>query len=125
MPITTDLEEPTGQVRLEIGDDTEGAGVRPKGVNFTDTHIAYFLEQEGDHVGRAAARACEALARDWAKVPNAFRIGPEEQEIKTAEFYRKEAQRLRRVHGFTQIPQSLKPSGVVGVVNFPPGTAPS
>ena len=67
MAFTTDLATPVGQIRFKIGDDFENDGVRPKKVNFTDEQLAFLYNQEGKHVGRAAAAACEHLANAWAK----------------------------------------------------------
>lgn len=65
-----DMDSPTGQVRLLIGDTVENVGVKPDGSNFTDVEIAYFLEREGGSVIRAAALACETLAALWNTYPD-------------------------------------------------------
>jgi hypothetical protein len=54
------------QVRLELGDTTFNAGVKPDGTNFSDEELASWLTAEGDHVMRSVARACGALARMWS-----------------------------------------------------------
>ncbi len=125
MPIITDLTEPVGQIRLEIGDDVEDPeGVRPHGRNFSDAQLTHFYSQEGRHVGRAAAKACEVLARDWAKEPTAVRLGPQGEEINTSAFFRLEADRLRRVYGRNQVTIN-RPMGSAGVRIYPAGANPA
>ena len=57
MAITTTLDK----VRLEIGDTDPNAWL------LTDDELNYFLAEEGDHVLRAAWRACSALAIKFAR----------------------------------------------------------
>jgi hypothetical protein len=64
MAITTDLETSIGQLRLLIGDDREGDGVKPSGDNFSDAELTFFY-QEGGSLNLAAALACESLAWQW------------------------------------------------------------
>ena len=65
----------TSKVRLEIGDITENAGVRPDGSNFSDEEILHWLNEESGDVMLAAARACDALARAWSIVGDET-VGP-------------------------------------------------
>ena len=67
MAFTYDLTTDTGKVRLELGDTTAGAGIRPDGSNLQDEEIAVWLSREGD-VMRAVAAACEALSRQWSTI---------------------------------------------------------
>lgn len=60
MAWTYDLATDTGKVRLELGDSTEA------GALLSDEEIAVFLEREGSVLGAAAA-ACDALARRFAR----------------------------------------------------------
>lgn len=53
-------------IRLDLGDVTSGAGVRVSGGNFSDEELLAFYGQEASDTRRAAARACESLAREWA-----------------------------------------------------------
>ena len=69
MPITTDLETSIGQIRLLIGDDRDGDGVKPNGDNFSDAELTFFYEQGGS-LNLAAALACESLAWQWNNHPN-------------------------------------------------------
>jgi hypothetical protein len=59
---------------LEIGDETENDGVKPDGTNFSNEELLVFYEDEKSNVIRAAARACEVLARKWANVDESVRI---------------------------------------------------
>lgn len=58
------------RVRLDIGDTTSGAGVRVDGGNFSDEEILDLYSQEGSSQPAASARACEVLAREWARKAN-------------------------------------------------------
>ena len=85
------------QIRLEIGDNdsASGQGVKPDGANFTDAELTYFYSQESSNVIRAAARACEALSRAWATVPD-WTIGPRhESASQVSQRYREMAAELR------------------------------
>lgn len=125
MPIITDLAEPVGQIRLEIGDAEEDPhGIRPQGRNFSDVQLLYFYTAEGSHVGRAAARACEVLVREWAKEPTAVRLGPQSEEMIASQFFRLEADRLRRVHGRNAVVVG-RPMGTAGVRLYPAGANPA
>jgi hypothetical protein len=52
MPITYNLSGSgtvltISQLRLTIGDTTDGVGVKPDGTNFTDAEITYFYDTGG------------------------------------------------------------------------------
>lgn len=96
---TYDLSTQVGQIRLEIGDTQQGGGVRPNGSNYADEEIAHFLAEEAGHTGRATARACEALARDWARTAGSQRLGPRSHERLQADAFDRQAQALRKIHG--------------------------
>lgn len=68
------------RVRLEIGDELEGAGVRPDERNLSDEEIAVWLAAEDDVPLRAAAAACEALSRIWARVAN-LTVGQRKEDL--------------------------------------------
>lgn len=99
MSITTDISTPVGQIRLEIGDSTEGDGygVKPPALsNFSDDELTYFYTHANNDVLTAAARACEVLARMWAGAGQNVRI--RDYSINTtqrAEHYRNLANDLR------------------------------
>lgn len=102
MPFTYDLDTPTGQIRLEIGDtdNATGAGVKPTGGNFSDAELSRFYATEGSQVLRAAARACEVLARMWAGAGQNVRI--RDYSVNSTEktkYYRELAAELRQRAG--------------------------
>lgn len=99
MSFTYDLATSTGKVRFEIGDTTEGRGIRPNAANFTDEEIEYLVSIEGSN-GRAAARAAETLARAWASEPTDWKLGPESEKQNAAEYWQAEAKRLRGLYGY-------------------------
>lgn len=77
MSFSYDLSTPVGQIRLEIGDtdSATSAGVKPPALsNFSDEELTYFYQQSGSNVLAAAARACEVLARLWARAGKSVRI---------------------------------------------------
>ncbi len=89
------------KVRLELGDTDSTMGVRPSGSNLTDEEISIWLSEEEDHVMRATARACEALARMWATVANTT-IGPRKEELgKVSAEWAKQGKSLRDTYGGT------------------------
>lgn len=79
MTITTDLTTEIGQLRLELGDDVSGSGVRPSGANLADDALQLLLTREGS-VMRAAAAACELLARQWATTAT-LSVGPRSEQL--------------------------------------------
>lgn len=99
MSFSYDISTSIGQIRLEIGDTTEGDGygVKPPALsNFTDAELTYFYTSESNDVLSAAARACEVLARMWAGAGQNVRI--RDYSINTtqrAEHYRNLANDLR------------------------------
>ena len=68
------------KVRLELGDTTENAGVRPDGSNLADEEILLWLDEESDVVNRTVARACLALSKMWTTVAN-ITVGPRREEL--------------------------------------------
>lgn len=68
------------KVRLELGDTTENAGVRPDGTNFSDEELLHWLGEESNDVMLSAARACDALARAWSIVGDET-IGPRKYSL--------------------------------------------
>lgn len=76
MTTTYSLATDIGKVRLEVGDwdFSGGKGVRPGGLSLSDEEIQVWLTAEtgtDDPVLRAAIRACEAMAAEWAKTHDA------------------------------------------------------
>lgn len=102
MPITVDLADPIGQVRIEIGDDIENLGVLPEQANVADATITYFYEQEGSHVGRGSARVAEYVADKWRSVPSSWRIGREQEVSDAVARWETRARQLRQLHGHEQ-----------------------
>ena len=130
--ILVELNTIVGQIRLEIGDDEPDNGVRPGGRNFEDAALLHFYAAEGGDqaadpdptfVGRAAARACEVLARDWAKVPVTQKLGPATDTYsKTAEGFAAQARTLRSRFGSSSPPAAVAfvvPGGTTDVTVMP------
>ncbi len=98
MVFTYDLTTDIGKVRLEIGDTTSGDGVKPNGTNLTDAELTYWLAEEGS-VGRASARACEALARAWARLVD-LAVGPRRESLgQAAKAWAEQGAELRKQFG--------------------------
>lgn len=94
---TTDLN--ISKVRLELGDTIAGAGVRTDGSNLSDEEIQVWLTAEGSSVMLAAARACEMLARDWARVAS-IQLGPRREALSdVAKAWAEQAKTLRTQYG--------------------------
>lgn len=99
MSFTYLLSTDTGKVRLELGDVTDGAGIRPDGSNLQDEEIAVWLTREGS-VMRAVAAACEALSRQWAAIADT-QSGPlSERAGDVAGKWANRAKELRATHGY-------------------------
>jgi hypothetical protein len=98
MSFTYNLATDTGKVRLEVGDVTNGAGVRPDGSNLEDEELAVWLTREGS-VMRAAAAACEALSRQWAAVANTSSGPLREDSGEVAGKWAHRAKELRDAYG--------------------------
>lgn len=97
MTFTYVLATDVGKVRLEISDtsSTTGAGVKPDGTNLTDEEIQIWLTREGT-VMSAAAAACEALARAWARVADVG-VGPRRESLgQVATAWANQAKTLRQ-----------------------------
>lgn len=95
---TNDPDTDLGKVRLELGDDVDGEGVRPDGSNLTDAQLQVWLDRE-ESVMRATAAACEALARQWARLAN-ITIGARKEDLgAVSEQWAKQAYRLREQYG--------------------------
>lgn len=82
------------RVRQEIGDTVMDAGVKPDGSNFSDDEIAVWLDEEGDDVMKATARACETLSRLYTLSSKRIEVGPrkEEYENRAAEWSQRSAE---------------------------------
>lgn len=68
------------KVRLELGDTTQNAGVRPDGSNLADEEILLWLDEESNDINRTVARACLALSKMWTTVAN-LTVGPRREEL--------------------------------------------
>lgn len=101
MAFTYDLTTDAGKLRLEIGDTAEDNGPRPNNANFSDEEIAHFLSEEGT-TGRAAARCCEVLAREWSRKAGSERLGPRSFARNQSDAYQKQADLLRAQHGYPE-----------------------
>lgn len=113
MAFTYDLTTDIGKVRLEIGDTNATSGVKPDGLAFDDDELQVFIDGEG-HVMRAAARACEVLARSWSTVSD-IRIGPRSENLgAVSKAWADQAARLRATWGDT--PSAGSDGGAVAVV---------
>lgn len=90
---TTDI---SSLMRREIGDTRlDPNGVLPEGRNLTDAELDYFYDQEDDDFWLAIARAFDAIAAEYARYPESFKMGPEEQKIPAATYYSSRAQEIR------------------------------
>jgi hypothetical protein len=68
------------KVRLELGDTTQNAGVRPDDSNLADEEILLWLDEESNDVTRSVGRACAALSKMWTNVAN-ITVGPRREEL--------------------------------------------
>ncbi len=68
------------EVRLEIGDTQQNAGVKPDGTNFTDQEIEHWLSKADNDIDQTVALACRALSRLWTMVANTT-SGPRKEEL--------------------------------------------
>jgi hypothetical protein len=83
MAFTVNVDTLIGKVRLLIGDDKEGAGPLPDGSNFTDEQVLFFLEEEDQSYGAAAAMACENLSTRYAALVDTT-VGPRRESLSQA-----------------------------------------
>jgi hypothetical protein len=104
MAFSYNLETDVGQLRLEIGDEIEDTGIKPNGANFQDAELEYFLTTyagDTDQVMKAAAYACEVLARQWSRQAGSLAVGSGEysESFKQAEAFTARAKELRASFG--------------------------
>ena len=102
MAFTYDLTTDTGKVRLELGDSTAGAGIRPDGSNLQDEEIAVWLSREGG-VMRTVAAACEAMSRQWSIVADTSSGPLSESAGAVAGKWAERARGLRDAYGFGDV----------------------
>ena len=93
-------------LRLLIGDATENDGPRPGQANFDDGELDTLLLLEGDNLDRAAARAFEVLAGQWARHAGSYRLGPESEEMRQSAAFADRGKDLRATHGYTTVDDS-------------------
>ena len=99
MSFSYDLTTDIGVVRLELGDTTPDAGVKPDGTNLSNEELQVWLTREGG-VMLAVAAACEALARQWSGVAN-LTVGPRSEQADTvAAKWSTRASELRGLYGY-------------------------
>ncbi len=121
MTITTDLSTDLGQLRMELGDDTEGSGILPTGANFSDAQLQLWLDREAGEdattsLMRAVAAVCEALAVRYSRLVD-ISVGPRRQNLsQIADGYRKRAESLRQQYGGAG--EGASSSGVIRVDGF-------
>lgn len=95
---TTDLATDIGLMRMELGDDVQGTGVKPDGRNLSDGECQVLLTREGS-VMPAVAAACELLARLWARVAN-ISVGSRREDLAAiSDQWAKQAAKLREQYG--------------------------
>lgn len=102
------------QLRLLIGDTAENDGPRPGQRNFQDEELDVIALLEGGDLNRAAARAFEVLAGEWARYSGTYRLGPETEESRQAAAYGTRAKELREMYGYTLVPDGA--GDVSGVI---------
>lgn len=107
MSITCALDSYIGQIRLEIGDTQENAGPFPDGRNFQDAELHFLYVDEGEVVGRAAARAAELIAIAWAGAPTDVTLGPHRTRYAANFYWQEAAKRLRAIYGNARAPESF------------------
>jgi len=96
---TVNLGTSIGQVRILVGDDQEGKGPLPDGANFSDDQIGFFLSQEDNDPGRAAALTCENLATRYSVLVD-IAIGPRRESLsQAAKAFREQAVEMRDKYG--------------------------
>ncbi len=99
MSFTYNLANSIGQVRLNLGDKVQDAGLLPGKVNFSDEELAYFLTKEGNSVMRAVAAACEMLATAWSAEKSSVTVGPASYAGQQAASFQARADKLRAQYG--------------------------
>lgn len=114
MTFSYDLSTDIGEVRLMLGDYTEGNGVRPDGSNFSDEELQVFLDHEDEIVERAVARGCEALAAEYARHAGFTSVGPRKHQLSDrAKMFSEMATRYRKTYGVTPAGGSAARAGVM------------
>lgn len=93
-------ESIVAKIRLEIGDESEGKGVKPDGENFTDEELLFFYDEEDNNHGRAVAKALEVLSAQWSRAPRTM-FGSLVDPRHIAKSFRATARDLRQQHGYT------------------------
>jgi hypothetical protein len=103
MAITTNLDK----VRLEIG-DTEATSYL-----LSDDEINYFLTEESQNVLRAAFRACDALARKFARAYDFETDGQKFHRSQAFEAFSKAADALRKRAGISEFGNTNSGAGTI------------
>ena len=96
--LATDLDN----VRFNIGDITDGTGIRPSGANFTDEEINGLVTREGSWQ-RATAAIYETLAAEYARFVN-LTLGPRREDMSdAAKMYKDLAKKWRAEYGSVSV----------------------
>lgn len=98
MSFSTDLATDIGVLRALLGDDTDGAGVKPDGTNISDEFLQVLLNREGS-VDNAQAAGCEALSRWWAAYAGSLTTGPISESFQQSKAYADLAKSMRAQYG--------------------------
>lgn len=108
-------DTPLANMRLAVADNVAGRGPMPDGDNIQDETLLALLAEEGNVIGRGAARVFEYLAQRWAAMPHETRLDREWEKFDAVKHYRAEAARLRRLHGYKPETRSGRPSGAASL----------
>ena len=95
---TYDLDTQIGKLRFYLGDNTEGQGVLPGGINLTDEEVALAFQVQNNDIGSTLVRLAKIVASKWATAPRSFyadglrmnRGEPVDKWLKLAAEYAKE-----------------------------------
>lgn len=99
MAFTTDLTTALGQVRFQLGDRVEGAGILPDGSNLSDEEIQLALDENDDQVMLSTAWLCDALAIRWSTYVDT-QVGPMKESLsQVSKGYETRAESLREKYG--------------------------
>jgi hypothetical protein len=81
------------KMRLQLGDQYQGTGVLPNGINLSDEELLTFYADSGS-VGGGAASAASAISHSWARLSD-LQAGPLKQAFsQTSARWAQEASRL-------------------------------
>lgn len=95
---TYDLDTEIGKIRFYLGDNTEGQGVLPGGINLSDEEILLAFQIQNNDTGSTLVKLARIIASKWATAPRSFyadglrmnRGDPVDKWLKLADEYAKE-----------------------------------